>query len=167
MQAGIREAVPASVATQISGSTFRVLGQDQSARPSFEVASIKRTQPAERQRTGFLPTPGRFTAEDVPASALIGYAHRGQMDEMRGAPEWSTTDHYNVVAPLPPDTTPDHTAAMVRNLIVERFHFAGHFETEERDVYALVRTQPGCRSLRSAERGLSCVVWLAELRMLN
>jgi hypothetical protein len=32
---------------------------------TFDVASIKRSAPAERQPRGFMPTPGRFTAVDL------------------------------------------------------------------------------------------------------
>ena len=49
------------------------------AGPAFEVASIKRTAPADRQQMGFPATPGRFTAIDVPASALIGFAYGGTL----------------------------------------------------------------------------------------
>ena len=74
-----------------------VLSLSQAAGPSFDVASIKRSVPVERGPRGFLPTPGRLTAADIPAAALIGFAFRDAMDEVRGAPEWSTKENYDVV----------------------------------------------------------------------
>ena len=98
----------AAVTILIGLWTVSAAGQDESqaAGPSFEVASIKRSVPVERQPRGFLPTPGRFTAADVPAASLIGLAYRDAMDEMRGAPEWSAKEDYDVVAPYPPGTAP-------------------------------------------------------------
>lgn len=135
--------------------------------PAFEVASIKRSAPAERMPRGFMPTPGRFTAADVPAAALIGFAYRGEVDETRGAPEWSTKENYDVIAPYPAGTAPDQVALMLRSLLVERFHLATHVEQEPRDVLALVPVQPGappkglrpvdvdCDALAASQRGPS------------
>src|SRR5688572_13616026 len=44
----------------------------------FEVASIKRTTAPIQERSGIIPTPGRFVAEKIPAAALIGAAYRGE-----------------------------------------------------------------------------------------
>ena len=141
-------------------------GESQATGPSFEVASIKRSVPVERQPRGFLPTPGRFTAADVPAAALIGFAYRDAMDETRGAPEWSAKEDYDVVAPYPACTPPGQVALMLRALLVERFHLATHFESAQRDVLSLVLAQPGaplkglraidvdCDALVAAERAL-------------
>jgi uncharacterized protein (TIGR03435 family) len=118
--------------------------------PAFEVASIKRSAPAERQPRGFLPTPGRFTAADLPAAALISFAYRSEMDEMRGAPEWSTKEHYDVMAPYPAGTTPDRVGLMLRELLVDRFQLATHFEQEPRDVLSLVLVRPGAPPQRPA-----------------
>jgi len=133
--------------------------------PAFEVASIKRSAPAERQSRGFLPTPGRFTAVDLPAAALISFAYRGEMDEVRGAPEWSAKEHYDVTAPYPAGTAPVRVALMLRNLLADRFHLATHVEQEPQDILALVLVQPGaplkglravdvdCDALAAAQRG--------------
>jgi uncharacterized protein (TIGR03435 family) len=133
--------------------------------PAFEVASIKRSVPAEHSPKGFLPTPGRFTAVDLPAAALISFAYRGAMDGMRGEPEWSTKEHYDVMAPYPAGTAPGRIALMLRSLLVERFKLATHFEQESLDVLSLVLVQPGaplkglrpvdvgCDALAATERG--------------
>jgi uncharacterized protein (TIGR03435 family) len=119
---------------------------------SFEVASIKRSVHVDRAPRGFLPTPGRLTVADVPAAALIGFAFRDAMDEVRGAPEWSTQENYDVIAPYPAGTPPAQVALMLRSLLVERFHLATHFEVEPRDVLSLVLVQPG-----AAPKGLRAV----------
>jgi hypothetical protein len=56
-----------------SGFAIAVSAQDAPipAGPSFEVASVKRTVGSGFQRSGFIPTPGRFVAIDVPAQTLI------------------------------------------------------------------------------------------------
>jgi uncharacterized protein (TIGR03435 family) len=53
-----------------------------------------------------------------------------------------------------PGTTPDQRALMLRNLLVERFHLAYHFVTEEHDALALVRTRPDAPT----PKGLRAVV---------
>jgi uncharacterized protein (TIGR03435 family) len=133
---------------------------------SFEVASIKRSVTVEKQPRGFLPTPGRFTAADIPAAALIGFAYRDEMDEMRGAPEWAAKENYDVTAPYPAGTTPHQVALMLRALLVERFHLATHFESEQRDVLSLVLVQPDAplRGLRAVD--VDCDALTAAARAL-
>lgn len=111
---------------------------------AFEVASIKRTVGSDFQRTGFIPTPGRFVAVSVTAGSLIGFAYRGSFDEMTNLPDWakSRSETYNVTATFPSGTPPTAMSSMLRRLLVERFRLAVHVEREERDVFLLTRAQP-------------------------
>src|SRR2546426_8366555 len=167
-EANVNIAVMKAIAIVLSLWTAFAVAQreSQAAGPSFEVASIKRSVPVERQPRGFLPTPGRFTAADVPAAALIGFAYRDAMDEMRGTPEWSKKENYDVMAPYPPGTAPSQVALMLRTLLVERFHLATHFESEQRDVLSLVLAQPGAplKGLRAID--VDCDALAAAARAL-
>lgn len=110
--------------------------------PAFDVVSVKKSAPPFQERSGFVPVPGRFNAEKIPAGALIGYAYTGDFDELRGTPDWARNDYYNMTAPVPAGTAPAQVRLMVRRLLFERFRLATHIEHEERDALALVRVQP-------------------------
>jgi uncharacterized protein (TIGR03435 family) len=71
------------------------------------------------------------------------------MYAVRGAPEWSTKENYNVIAPYPAGTAPDRVALMLRNLLVDRFHLVTHVEQE-----TWIGTQKRPDSFRSMKSGL-------------
>ena len=81
--------------------------------PRFEVASVKRTVVTDFVRSGFIPTPGRFVAENVPAGSLIGFAYRDSVDDLKGVPGWAQSEHYNVTATLPPQSSSPQTALTI------------------------------------------------------
>jgi uncharacterized protein (TIGR03435 family) len=110
--------------------------------PRFEVASVKRTVASDFQRSGFIPTPGRFVAINVPAQSLIGFAHRGSFDELKNVPGWAQSERYNVTALVPAGLSQATVALMVKQLLVERFRLVAHMEQEEQDVLLLTRNQP-------------------------
>jgi uncharacterized protein (TIGR03435 family) len=114
----------------------------ESARLEFDVASIKRASAEFGARSGFIPTPGRFVAENVSAQSLVGFAFRDTADEVKGASDWARSDRYNVTATLPRKATVSETALMLRNLLVDRFRLVAHIESEERNVLALLRVDP-------------------------
>lgn len=120
-----------------------VYAQDAAAptSPTFEVASVKRTVGTDSVRSGFIPTPGRFVAENVPAGTLIGFAYRDTVDDLRGVPAWAQSERYNVTATLPAQSSPSQVALMLRNLLVDRFRLTVHIERQERDVLTLIRSQ--------------------------
>ncbi|MGE0443733.1 MAG: TIGR03435 family protein [Vicinamibacterales bacterium] len=109
---------------------------------SFEVASIRRSTVDRPQRSGIIPTPGRFATEHAAASALIGVGCRGLFDELQGVPEWARTERYSVTATFPDGATARDIPLMVRNLLRERFSFAFHTIEEGREVLALIRAEP-------------------------
>jgi uncharacterized protein (TIGR03435 family) len=127
-----------------SGFAIAVSAQDTPApaAPTFEVASVKRTVGSDFQRRGFIPTPGRFVAIDVPAQSLIGVAYRGSFEELKNAPGWAQSERYNVTAIVPPGSSQATVLLMLKRLLEERFQLAVHIEREERDVLLLTRSQP-------------------------
>jgi uncharacterized protein (TIGR03435 family) len=60
-------------------------------------------------------------------------------------PGWLDQDKFDVVAKLPPDTTKEQFAVMMRNLLAERFGVKAHHETREFAAYDLVIAKTGLK----------------------
>jgi uncharacterized protein (TIGR03435 family) len=132
-------------------SSVSALSEAQTERP-FEVATVKPTTRPDRESSGFIPTPGQFVAQKVPATTLIAYAYRGITDEVRGQPEWANNEFYSVIAKPPDGVKPDQYPAMLRTLLLDRFNLAAHVMRKSREVMALVRAEPGKEWPRGLER---------------
>jgi uncharacterized protein (TIGR03435 family) len=151
------------IAALLVAATLTIVAAQDTSLPAFEVVSVKRTSAPYQERNGIVPTPGRFSLEKAPASLLIGYAYRGEFDDVRGTPEWATKDFYNVVAPVPAGTPQPQIQLMVRRLLQERFHLAVHTEQAEREVLALVRTNPDAPLPKGFEKvDVDCVALAAS-----
>ena len=104
----------------------------QTARPSFEVASIKvNNTGAGNSLSGTRPG-GFFYATNYPVKALLINAYRVSDFQVQGGPDWINTDKFDIEAraeagavasptgPLDPDR-PDTMALMVQSLLEERY----------------------------------------------
>jgi len=121
--------------------------------PHFDVVSIK------ANRTGgsaarFRASPsGRFEWQNTALEPLISIAHQQfAFDEVEivGVPEWARKERFDVIAqtgrgtpPIGAHGFPTELAAMIRNMLVERFGLAVHREKRERAVYMLQAARPG------------------------
>ena len=120
----------------------------QSANPTvqvaFEAASVKVNKSGDNS-TSVGPRPGgRFNATNAPLALLITMAYQLQAFQVQGAPEWTRTDRFDIVAKLDGDPPPvlfgepDRTMLALRTLLVDRFKLVAHWETQELPIYALV-----------------------------
>jgi len=108
--------------------------------PSFEVASIRKTDP------GFQGTPvtvlpgGRFTTRGATLKFLIQFAWGLQPRLVSGGPSWVNEARFDITAqaeaagPLTMDTIKPYVQALVK----DRFHLSFHRDPKEFTVYALV-----------------------------
>src|SRR5271169_3033861 len=111
---------------------------------SFEVASIK------PNRSGGGPSSirgsaGRISMENVSLKKVTLWAY-GIPDDREYAlvgPDWLTTEHFDVQATFPSDTSEQQARAMTQALLAERFKLALHRETRQLPVYALVVAKNG------------------------
>jgi uncharacterized protein (TIGR03435 family) len=122
------------------GNVSAAMTQQSSPQPAprFEVASIKPTRSAEtatliRQNTG-----GRFVAENITLFNLLQQAYDVYGFQIVGAPDWAERDRFDVQAIAPPDSSRVQQAALLRQLLEDRFMLRTRREMRERDVYALV-----------------------------
>jgi uncharacterized protein (TIGR03435 family) len=127
--------------------------QSPTARPQFEVASIK-------LNTSGLPgglfgskSPGTFNVVNLTLREIIAAAWRINSFQLTGGPGWIGSAHYDITAkpkvgrtpgPLPPlKTQADEMALMAQSLLEDRFQLKVHRETKELPVYALTVAKGG------------------------
>jgi uncharacterized protein (TIGR03435 family) len=109
------------------------------ARPEFEVASIKPHPPSEGPPgISMIIEHGRLTFTAVTVRACIRKAYGLKIYPPSRGPDALSTDRYDIVAKAPGDATEEQTVLMLRALLEERFKLAVHRETRELPIYALV-----------------------------
>jgi uncharacterized protein (TIGR03435 family) len=125
------------------------------AKPSFEVATIKRNTAVQGgSRQGDQPG-GRFSATRVTLRSLIGFAKYPGGGNVLGGPSWMDSDLWDVeakaaegsVQPRPRLLDLNATAGtiqlMVQSLLEDRFQLKVHSETRELPVYELTVAKGG------------------------
>ncbi|HEY6345630.1 MAG TPA: TIGR03435 family protein [Bryobacteraceae bacterium] len=121
----------------------------------FEVASIRRTPPREKRPAGALEgcrggpgtnDPELLTCEDMSlfSLALMAYQiERPQYYRLSG-PDWmQELPGFDLSARVPAGATKDDLAAMLRNLLADRFKLVVHHESREVQEYDLVVAKGG------------------------
>jgi uncharacterized protein (TIGR03435 family) len=123
--------------------TFTVAQTTQ--KPAFAVASVKRNDSGS-QTVSFLPSTGRFNAQNATLGMLINWAYKVQDFQVIGAPGWINSEGYDV------DARTDGTASgqdingpMLQLLLEERFKLVVHRETKELPVYLLTPAKNGLK----------------------
>jgi uncharacterized protein (TIGR03435 family) len=105
--------------------------------PSFEVVSIKRSDPNATSGGIRIRPDGQLTMTNQPLGSVIRTVSPGIIDVV-GMPDWMTTDRYDLVATPPANTPRDRLTLMWKALWAERMKLAAHVETRERPAFALV-----------------------------
>lgn len=135
------------ITTALAGSpaAFQAPSTVASPTPSFEVASVKPSNPNASGPFGSIPmimppVGGRFSATNVPLRLLIRVAYGLQDFQIVGGPTWQMSDKFAIVAKAEdgsargmPDVLP-----MVKTLLADRFKLKVHTETRDLPIYALV-----------------------------
>ena len=131
------------------------------ADPSFEVATIKPSDPAER-RMMMQMSDGVLHAKNMPLVELINFAYEIKSSSLlSGLPEWAKQEHYDIEAKqdeeearalrkLPEEERGYATRRMVQKMLEERLHLKLAKEQKEQPVYALVVAKGGLKMKPSA-----------------
>ena len=115
--------------------------------PSFEVATVKRTDPNFPGTVvgGFRF--GRFSAQGFTLKGLIAYAYNLDNRQIVGGPKWSDSEKYDVVGK--PEKTgplnPEVGKLMLQRLLSERFQLKIHRDTREMPVYVMTVAAGGLK----------------------
>jgi len=134
---------PAAAAAAAALAAMAVLAAlGQTARPQFEIASIK---PAGNQGLGMIrPLPGRFVA-NASLRVLMETAYRVQPFQIEGGPEWIGSEQYEVDAKAAGNPGREQLFPMMQSLLEDRFRLQIHRESREMPVYALVAARGGLK----------------------
>jgi uncharacterized protein (TIGR03435 family) len=102
--------------------------QASNAPAKFEIADIHASPP--RLRPNFsdgILRDGRYFLHQATLADLITAAYSLKNSSyVQGGPSWIDWDHYDIVAKVPPDTTPETARIMLQSLLAERFKLAVH-----------------------------------------
>jgi uncharacterized protein (TIGR03435 family) len=134
-----------------------VLAQPPAA-PSFDVASIKVSQPG---RVGGNPfgdnikaTPGSLTMRSSTLKACIAWAYH-VFEYQVTAPDWAGSDRYEIVAKAAGPAAEPELRVMLQALLADRFHLTFHRQTKEMSAYLLVVGKNGPKIEESKSEGES------------
>ncbi len=108
----------------------------------FEAASLKpvtqtgRPGPPRMKGGPGTDDPTTWSYQSATLASLIGEAFSKKFFEVV-APDWTQWGRFDVIAKVPPGTTPEQFRSMLQNLLVERFQLAVHLEKKQATGYAL------------------------------
>jgi uncharacterized protein (TIGR03435 family) len=120
-------------------ATIAALGQQ----PTFEVASIRsaaqitpETIQAGKLHVGMKIDAGRVDIGYASLRDLVMQAYEVKTFQVT-APDWMTTQRYDILAKMPEGASKEQVPAMLRALLEERFKLVAHRENHELPVYSL------------------------------
>ena len=125
-----------------------LLCQTLARKPSFEVASIKSSDPGQRGSRAQVQPGGRVVISGVSVRDMMTLAYRVRDFQITGGPSWLETDRWDIEARAeegsfspptsPPDpNTPDPMSIRLQSLLEDRFQLKIHHETKELPIYEL------------------------------
>jgi len=119
------------------------------AKPSFDVASIKPSDPNSRGQAINVGRGGgnAFSTLNTPLSELIKFAYGIHGKQVTGGPSWFESEKFDILAK--PDTagSPNVTQlrSMVQKLLAERFGLEFHREKKELSAYVITVDKAGLK----------------------
>ena len=120
---------------------------------SFEVASIKPSDPTHVGAQVYTPGPGRFTAMTAALKDLMLFAYNVRPSQIVGGPRWFESEAYDIAAKSAGAPSNDELRLMLRNLLADRFQLKVHRETRDLGVYNLVLDKKGPKLSEVAAAG--------------
>jgi uncharacterized protein (TIGR03435 family) len=151
------------------GATLATTAQSPVSLPSFEVASVRLTSPANLGYTTFGPYgENRYTASNVTLSFLVQLAYGVPYEQITGL-EKLGLEHYEVSTKADDGVllTSEQLQPRMRRLLEERFKLATHAEMKDFDGYALVVAKGGPKLKPTAGRSETGMIYPGGLRLLN
>jgi uncharacterized protein (TIGR03435 family) len=112
-------------------------GDSTTARPAFEVASIRQNVSAD-QGASVRPRPGGgLTVTNNTLFNIVRNAYNVQAVQIVGATDWMTRERWDIVAKAEAAVAPADLMVMLQSLVAERFKADIRREARDMDVYAL------------------------------
>jgi len=131
------------------------LPQAETARPKFEVASVKPNTGTGPGMT-IRPSPnGRLDVEDITARQLIRIAYGLLDSQISGGPGWIDSDHFDLSAKAENSVTFEEMRPMLQSLLADRFGLVVQRKPKELPVFTLVVAKGGIKFAQSKPE--SCI----------
>ncbi|QHN05084.1 TIGR03435 family protein [Granulicella sp. WH15] len=121
------------------------------ADPSFEVATIKPTDPASKGK-GFGGPPRRFRTGGTTLNDLVMFVYGVNTKQIVGAPAWTESDRFDITTgqpDAPGAPSEDQVRTMMRKLLAARFGLKFHKEKKEMSAYILSVAKDGPKLTKS------------------
>jgi uncharacterized protein (TIGR03435 family) len=118
---------------------------DEKAKPEFEVATIKPSDPNRRGWGITVNRSGVLSTLNTNLSDLIKFAYDVHPKQVIGAPAWVDSDKFDISAKpdVPGVPSVNQMKAMLQKLLADRFNLKFHHEKKELSVYAITVAKGG------------------------
>lgn len=129
----------------------KVPPMDPKADPSFEVATIKLSDPNAPGK-GFGGPPGKFQTRNTTLNDLIMFAYQVQTKQVSGGPSWMESEKFDIMGKqdTPGQANEEQTRGMMQKLLVSRFGLKFHMDKRELNAYVLSVAKAGPKLEKSA-----------------
>ena len=129
---------------------------DEKAKPQFEVATIK---PSDPNRPGWginVDRSGQLHTLNTNLNDLIKFAYDMHPKQVVGAPAWIDSEKFDILGKpdLPGLPSVNQMKAMLQKLIEERFSLKFHHEKKELSVYAITVAKGGEKLTKAENNGV-------------
>jgi bla regulator protein blaR1 len=117
----------------------------QAPRPAFDVASIKRHIGETNGVTFAAREGGRLEVVNNPIFNVIDNAYGIRNYQLIGAPDWVSSERYDIEASGPATAGQKEMMLMLQTLLADRFAMKAHFEMREMPAYILTVAKGGSK----------------------
>lgn len=159
-----------AVAALVIGGTIGTTAQtvpiiDDAKAPRFEVVSVKENTGPDR-RVDMLPQPpDGFRQANLDLQSYIRIAFDvHQPQRLSAVPEWTWAARYDIVANASEPVTEQQRMAMLRDVLVTRFHLKAHFEARDQTVYVMSAARADHRLGPGLKRRPDCATTACDPR---
>jgi len=117
--------------------------------PIFDISSVKWNKSGSHS-THISSTDAFYRANNVNLKMLLQNAYNIRPELISGLPSWTDDAHFDIEAKVLDPTTVEHLApvqraAMIRQLLEDRFHLKAHIEQKTLPVFDLVVAKSGSK----------------------
>ncbi|HXE06411.1 MAG TPA: TIGR03435 family protein [Acidobacteriaceae bacterium] len=126
-----------AAAATVAVCATTLVAQDNGPAARFLAVDVHPSLPSisPEARAGFKGD--RYTLRDMTMSAMIAAAYSMRASDVNGGPNWLDWNRYDVIAKLPPGTTPNTVRPMMEAMLRERFSLVAHKGSKPMPAFAL------------------------------
>jgi uncharacterized protein (TIGR03435 family) len=110
--------------------------------PVFEAASVKQSN-SQNQPSSFQTSPNGVTITSYRLQFLIPSVYNVPVYAVSGAPDWLSSNRYDIIARAPQGSSKEQLGRMLQQLLVDRFQLKFHREQKDLPVYVLLPAKDG------------------------